>query len=453
MNARMRVMTPGSPEDPTSFPIRSRSWLRRLPSWSKGLAAIGSRSDDTVEDRLQKASMVLTVSLIVMLATLWVASYALLGLFTSAAIPFIYQVISVASLFLLKRTKKFSPFLTSQLLLMVLLPVLLQWSLGGFVASGGVILWSLAAPLIALVFSRQPLPWFLTYLILTVLSGLLEPFLIRAEISASVRDTFFVFNIGGVSTVVYFLLRYFMQGLATERQKSESLLLNVLPATIARRLKAGERPLADHFDDVVVLFADLVDFTPLAERLDPDRLVEMLDEIFSHFDAIADRHALEKIKTVGDAYMVVGGLPDASPIALEAAAEMALEMQELISRKRAPTGDLLRLRVGIDVGPVVAGVIGRKKFSYDLWGDTVNTASRMESSGVAGQIQVTARAYERLQHLYLFRPREPMEVKGKGTIAAYLLVGRRNAEVTSDRETAASVSLQSPSAPPGGRWS
>jgi class 3 adenylate cyclase len=203
---------------------------------------------------------------------------------------------------------------------------------------------------------------------------------------------------------------------------------------------------------VVVLFADLVDFTPLAGRLDPDRLVEMLDELFSQFDAIADRHALEKIKTVGDAYMVVGGLPNPSPTALEAAAEMALEMQELISHKRAPTGDLLRLRVGIDIGPVVAGVIGHKKFSYDLWGDTVNTASRMESSGVAGQIQVTARAYERLQHLYLFRPREPMEVKGKGTIAAYLLVGRRNA-VTSDRETAASVSLRSPSVPPGGRWS
>jgi adenylate cyclase len=227
-----------------------------------------------------------------------------------------------------------------------------------------------------------------------------------------------------VSTVVYFLLRYFMRGLALERHKSETLLLNVLPASIARRLKGGERPLADRFDEAAVLFADLVDFTPLSEHLTPEEVVEMLDALFSEFDVIAEKRQLEKIKTVGDAYMVVGGLPEPRPDAAEAVAEMALEMRELLTGYRTSSGETLSLRIGIDIGPVVAGVIGRRKFTYDLWGDTVNTASRMESHGIPGQIQVTPNAYERLRHRYRFQPREPMEVKGKGRIVPYLLLGR-----------------------------
>jgi class 3 adenylate cyclase len=251
-----------------------------------------------------------------------------------------------------------------------------------------------------------------------------EPFLTPATINPSVTVAFFVLNIGGVSAVVYFLLRYFMKGLASERQKSESLILNVLPASIARRLKAGERPLADRYEDVAVLFADLVDFTPMSEKLTPEEVVEMLDGLFSEFDVMAERRGLEKIKTVGDAYMVVGGLPEPRLDAAEAVADMALEMQELVAGHVTSFGGQLRLRIGIDIGPVVAGVIGRKKFTYDLWGDTVNTASRMESHGIPGQIQVTPRACERLSHGYRFQPREPMEIKGKGKIVPFLMVGR-----------------------------
>lgn len=435
---------PGSA--PAPMPSRY-PWIRRLPKWSKGIAEIGAHPDDLEEDQLRKASMVLTVCLIIVLATVWVVTYSALGLFTSAAIPLAYQVASLASLIVLGRSKKFGAFLTSQLALMLLLPVLLQWSLGGFVASGGVILWSLFAPLIALVFSIRPMPWFIAYLFMTSISGFVESSLAPAAMPASVRDAFFVLNICGVSTVVYFLLRYFMKGLATERQKSEALLLNVLPATIARRLKSGERPLADHFDNAVVLFADLVDFTSLAGKLDPDEIVELLDDLFSRFDSLAARRGLEKIKTVGDAYMVVGGVPDPSPLAVAAAAEMALEMQEVVSGMRSPTGEPLRLRVGIDIGPVVAGVIGHSKFSYDLWGDTVNTASRMQSHGVAGEIQVTPRAFEQLQHLYEFRVREPVEVKGKGTIVPYLLIGPLRSPAASDHETVAPAFQPSPPAP------
>jgi adenylate cyclase len=214
-----------------------------------------------------------------------------------------------------------------------------------------------------------------------------------------------------------------MRGLAREQQKSERLLLNVLPATIAERLKAGERPLADRFEEVAVLFADLVGFTAMSEHLTPEEVVELLDGLFTEFDTMAQRHHLEKIKTVGDAYMVVAGLPEPRADAAEAVLEMAVEMQRLVVAFPTPFGAELRLRMGIDVGPVVAGVIGERKFTYDLWGDTVNTASRMESHGIPGRIQVTPRAYERLRDRYQFEPREPLEIKGKGMMAPFLLVG------------------------------
>ncbi|MGH8927597.1 MAG: adenylate/guanylate cyclase domain-containing protein, partial [Acidimicrobiia bacterium] len=396
-------------------PISSRrTWLERLPGWTKRLATIGVLPEDAEEERLRKASLVLTASMITAMAVVWVVTYTALGLYGSAAIPFGYQIVSIASLVVLARTRRFGFFRTSQLGLMLALPVVLQWSLGGFLASSGVMLWSLISPLGALVFSPRPLPWFSGYMALTVASGVVEPFLTPAGIPGSVNVAFFVLNIGGVSAVVYFLLRYFMRGLAMERHKSEILLLNVLPATIARRLKAGERPLADRFEEVAVLFADLVGFTPMSEQLSPEDVVELLDGLFSEFDAMADRRGLEKIKTVGDAYMVVGGLPEPRSDAVEAVAEMALEMQDLVAGWQSPTGERLRLRIGIDIGPVVAGVIGRRKFSYDLWGDTVNSASRMESHGIPGQIQVTPRAYERLRHWYRFKPREPVDIKGKG---------------------------------------
>ena len=210
-----------------------------------------------------------------------------------------------------------------------------------------------------------------------------------------------------------------------ERQRSERLLLNVLPASIAARLKQSQGVIADGFPDVTVLFADIVNFTPLSERIAPEAVVELLDELFSAFDQLAQRHRLEKIKTIGDAYMVVGGLPDPRPDHAQAVADMALAMREEVARHAGPGGRPLQVRIGIDTGPVVAGVIGRSKFSYDLWGDTVNTASRMESHGVPGCIQVTPRTYQRLQGGYRFERRGPVQVRGKAAMVTYLLLGRK----------------------------
>jgi class 3 adenylate cyclase len=211
--------------------------------------------------------------------------------------------------------------------------------------------------------------------------------------------------------------------LLAERERSERLLLNVLPAPIADRLKRGEEVIADGFPEVTVLFADLVDYTRRSQDTTPERVVRVLDELFTALDRLAERHGLEKIKTIGDAYMAVGGLPQPRPDHAEAVAEMALAVREEVARHLDPGGRALEVRIGIDTGPVVAGVIGRRKFSYDLWGDTVNTASRMETTGIPGCIQVTDRAYRRLRDRYRFERRGPVEIKGKGELVTWFLVG------------------------------
>ena len=216
-----------------------------------------------------------------------------------------------------------------------------------------------------------------------------------------------------------------LSALRVQQEQSERLLLNILPEEIANRLKQGDSTIADTFADVTVLFADIVGFTQLSARVSPTELVALLNDIFSTFDNLAERHGLEKIKTIGDAYMVVGGLPILRPDHAEAIAEMAIDMQEAIIDFSKTQNQHLSIRIGINTGPVVAGVIGIKKFIYDLWGDTVNTASRMESHGLPGSIHVTATTYQQLREKYFFESRGAIEVKGKGQMTTYLLQCRK----------------------------
>ncbi len=214
--------------------------------------------------------------------------------------------------------------------------------------------------------------------------------------------------------------------LLAEQEKSERLLLNILPKPVAEKLKEGKQNIAEGFAEVTILFADLVGFTKLSEKINPPELVNLLNEIFSCFDELTDRYCLEKIKTIGDAYMVVGGLPEPRQDHAEAIAEMALDMQAAISYFNQKNNMQLSIRVGINTGPVIAGVIGRKKFIYDLWGDAVNTASRMESQGIPDKIQVTESTYNYLKGKYIFDARGTIMIKGKGEMNTYFLVDRDN---------------------------
>ncbi|UCE71814.1 MAG: hypothetical protein JSU99_00465 [Nitrospiraceae bacterium] len=212
-------------------------------------------------------------------------------------------------------------------------------------------------------------------------------------------------------------------------QQSESLLLNILPLPIANRLKENPGTIADGFDSVSVLFVDIAGFTQLSEHYRPKVLVEMLNNIFCEFDRISKKHNVEKIKTIGDAYMLAAGIPEPQPDHCSAVAECALDMVEAVTHFSDPSGRPLQIRVGIHTGPAIAGVIGAHKFAYDVWGDTVNTASRMESHGSAGKIQATQEIYQILKEKFVFEPHGEIEVKGKGTLRTWWLTGRRNVSV------------------------
>jgi len=217
----------------------------------------------------------------------------------------------------------------------------------------------------------------------------------------------------------------YLKELQAEKERSERLLLSILPMPIAEQLKQGQHTIADSFAQVSVLFADIVDFTRISAYHSPIEVVSLLNKIFSAFDQLAEQHGVEKIKTIGDAYMVVGGLPTPRTDHAEAIAEMALDMLDKIAQFHGETGEPLSMRIGINTGPVVAGVIGTNKFIYDLWGDTVNIASRMESQGLPGRIQVTAATYNLLRDKYLFEERGVIPIKGKGDGMTYILAGRK----------------------------
>jgi adenylate cyclase len=240
---------------------------------------------------------------------------------------------------------------------------------------------------------------------------------------SSVFSTYFV--IAGVLFYFRHLNLALEQKVKEENERSEKLLLNILPAAIIERLKSNQEAIAEGFQDTTILFSDIVDFTTLSETISPGELVKLLNEIFSLFDALTDRYDLEKIKTIGDAYMVAGGLPVPREDHAEAVANMALDMQTAIMQFNENNQQSMRVRIGIHSGAAVAGVIGVKKFIYDVWGDTVNTASRMESHGVPGQIHISEASYKLLKDKYSIEERGLIQVKGKGQMRTYLLLAKK----------------------------
>jgi guanylate cyclase len=307
---------------------------------------------------------------------------------------------------------------------------------GGFLPSGGVGLWGILAPLGALVFLevRRAIRWFVAFVLVFVFTGVAGEVLFRdADLPVWFTSTMLALNVIGAGSVAFTLLASFahqrdtaLAALRVEQGKSERLLTNILPSSIAERLKAASETIADHFGSASILFADVVGFTPLAQRLAPDEVVGILDELFSGFDMLVERHGLEKIKTIGDAYMAAAGVPDPSPDHARRTALLALDMREAVATSAVAVRFGLELRIGINSGPVVAGVIGSKRFLYDLWGDAVNTASRMQSQSTPGEIQITHATYELLKDEFVCRRRGTILVKGKGEMETWYLVGSRD---------------------------
>jgi adenylate cyclase len=303
-------------------------------------------------------------------------------------------------------------------------------SLGGIANSTGVIFF---LPIAALSMVTQPtrefLGWSAATVALVILAVAVQPWLPTSNnIPFELSTIFWGINFINFSWILYFNLEAFfhqrdtaLRLLQAEQVKSEKLLLNILPPEIARVLKDENRIIADHIDQVSILFADVVNFTPMSESMAPIELVSLLDEVFSRFDILVEKYHLEKIKTIGDCYMVAAGVPLARPDHAHVLARLALDIQDYVNRNEI-RGRRLQFRIGINSGPVVAGVIGRQKFSYDLWGDTVNTASRMESHGASGIIQITRETYELIRDEFVCEPHGRINIKGKGEMDVWYVL-------------------------------
>ena len=396
---------------------------------------------------IKERSFLLMVPIFALAGLLWAFMYYYYGAKTSAFIPGVYGVGSILSLLIFRWHKNFNIFRAIQLVLILLLPCLLHLSLGGFVSSSAVIIWSTLCPLGALAFhnTKAATYWFLLFLASMVAVFFLDNNLFSDEtpLPDSVVNILFTLNITAVTFLIFFLLRFFVNQnelvkeklkqeqilLAAEREKSERLLLNILPESIAKRLKDGEKVIANEHNEAAVLFADIVGFTGISGHLTPDMLVKNLNKIFTHFDNLAEEHGLEKIKTIGDSYMVASGLTELKKGHIKSMADFALAISGDIKNFSLDGRQKCDVRIGIHIGPVVAGVIGTKKFSYDIWGDAVNTASRMESSGETGKIQISQKFYEHIKDDYECQYRGQTEIKGKGLMDLYFLLKRKNKEL------------------------
>ncbi len=412
------------------------TWIRATADRATArLALVGADPLDDDDLRARKALLVLISVLILPVAALWGALYLALGS-PVGVVPLVYFGVLLGGIAAFSRTRDFPRLLRVGQVDILLAPTLSMIPLGGFIASGGVGLWGILAPLGALVFSdvRSAVRWYVAYLVVFLGSGIAGEVIgpVWAPLPRWFTTTMLALNIAVGGTIVFTLLAVFagqrsaaLAALRQEQAKAENLLLNILPRSIAEKLKARTQLIADHFGSASILFADVVDFTPWSERLPPAEVVGYLDRLFSRFDDLAERHGLEKIKTIGDCYMVAAGVPTPRTDHAHALALMALDMLEAMRSDDEVGRPGLELRVGINSGPVVAGVIGRKRFLYDLWGDAVNTASRMESHGTAGRIQITRATYELLADDFECESRGPIAVKGKGEVEAWYLVRHR----------------------------
>jgi len=403
--------------------------------WARRAVELAAKPGGRDDDRFASGLFLLVTASGAAAGLLWAIAYALLGRPLSGAVPGAFAVVAALVGMRLMRSRELGRLRELMLLLILLLPALLQASLGGYVKGSAVITWSFLAPLCALVFfgPRAGWAWLAGFVAVTAVSALVDEPLARSipPLPYSAQTALFVFNLCGVAGIVTLVLAYFRIQRDQAMQRSERLLLNVLPPEIAERLKRQEYPIADRFNDVSVLFADMVGFTERSAAEPPDVTVAVLNEFLSAFDELAQQHGLRPIRTTGDSYLLVGGLPVPRPDHAQAVANMALDMLDRVNGLNRQHGWAVAFRVGVNSGPAMAAVVGRHRFTYDVWSDTVNTASRMESTGAPGRIQVTEETYHRLMLTHRFECRGQIDIKGKGQMTTYFLLGRQSNGVPS----------------------
>lgn len=407
----------------------------------------GIEPGDSEETQLNKQLLMFATGLVSAASMVWLTIYWFLGPQFPVNFPYLFLLALTANVLIYIQTRNFNLFRVAQLSLFLFAPFAMQWGVGNFLDASGIVLWGLLAPVGAILFFgvRESLAWFFAWAFLIVLSGVFDYLLADASLKPALQIpirtsiVFFALNFLFVSTMIYLLLRFSIaekhkaqarfeeahRELEQEQERSERLLLNILPAPVALRLKNAEHTIADGFADATVMFADIVNFTQVAANMTPSQVFSMLNSIFSAFDDMAEQHGLEKIKTIGDAYMVAGGINSENDDYSAAIADLALAMQKLLQQDFAVNTSHLEMRMGIGTGPVVAGVVGKKKFIYDLWGDTVNLASRITSEGVPGMIQCDTATYRRLSDRFDFHEPQTIYLKGKGDMTVYRLIGRK----------------------------
>lgn len=390
---------------------------------------LGSAPDDAPELRRQKRFLAGFAIAVMPIGIVWSAFYWVAGERLAALFPLLYTPLAAAALIAFAATRDIRLIQRALCATMLLLPLGLHFALGGFAPSSGVVLWAVIPAFTALVFcgAREGLGWLVAFALAILVAALVQPRPTN-ELPEWVVTILFALNIGTISAVSYTLLAIFTRQLAAERQRSEELLFGVLPRAIAARMREGERTIADAYDAVTVLFADVVGSTPLTVTMPPGEVVALFNEYVSAFDAIAARHGVEKIRTIGDNWMGVSGAPRPRSDHAAAMARAALEMRGFVEARR-PEHPSLEFRMGINSGPVIGGVIGTDKHVFDIWGDVVNTAARMESHGVSGSIQVTDATYALLRDGFDLEPRGAIEVKGKGAMRTWLLIRERTPAV------------------------
>jgi adenylate cyclase len=392
---------------------------------------IASQSDEL---GLQRRLLVLSTLMMTGAAIFWVALYSYFGELGAAAIPGAYIILSLTSLMSLKHRQGFVLLRTNQLFFSLLLPFLLMWQLGGFVNSSAVVIWSFTSPIGALMFAgrRQAAVWFTVFIVLVVSGTLIEYPAISVDnlLPPGVIIALFAMNLSGVSIVAFVMMSYFVKQknmalelLAVERQRSEQLIQNMLPPAISERLKKEQRPIADQLEDVTIIFADIVGFTEYAMAHKPEEIVQLLDRVFSVFDKLSASLGLEKIKTIGDAYMACSGLDGTAKAHAQGAAQFALAAMADFKKIIAENNLTLDLRIGIHTGTVVAGVIGERKYSYDIWGDAVNIAARLEQTALPGTILVSGSTHSFISDDFETTPQGTTTLKGHTPVDTFILAG------------------------------